>query len=288
MSVDIEPFELSFRRPFTTEVAQTLTIKNPNSTPVAFKVKTTAPKQYCVRPNAGRIEAGQSFDVAVLLQAMKQDPPPDTRCRDKFLVQSAPITADKEFATIASVLETTDKSHLIERKIRVNWLAANAELDQAPNRPLATPHKQAIANGATDTPDASRTFSSPALNDQSPSAGAPPPYQSDEAPVEDEKAQLEDAAEPKSTITQATTAVKEAAELTYEELKAKLSQAEAQIVALKESGLRQRNVKSASSEDEKKPLSQAAQAVNQTVEGVPVQMAAILCLVSFLLAYFFF
>jgi hypothetical protein len=45
MSVEIEPLELSFRRPFTVEVSQTLTIKNPNSSPVAFKVKTTAPKQ---------------------------------------------------------------------------------------------------------------------------------------------------------------------------------------------------------------------------------------------------
>lgn len=27
------------------------------------QVKTTAPKQYCVRPNAGRIEPGNSFDV---------------------------------------------------------------------------------------------------------------------------------------------------------------------------------------------------------------------------------
>lgn len=35
---------------------------------------------------------------------MKADPPADARCRDKFLVQSAPITADKEFASIASVV----------------------------------------------------------------------------------------------------------------------------------------------------------------------------------------
>jgi hypothetical protein len=35
---------------------------------------------------------------------MKQDPPPDARCRDKFLVQSAPITAEKEFASIANVV----------------------------------------------------------------------------------------------------------------------------------------------------------------------------------------
>lgn len=76
--------------------------------------------------------------------------------------------------------------------------------------------------------------------------------------------------------------------MTYEELKAKLVQAEQQLVALKDNGLRQRNVKSTSNEDDKRPLAQAAQAVTQTVEGVPVQMAAILCLVSFLLAYFFF
>jgi hypothetical protein len=42
--------------------------------------------------------------VVVLLQAMKADPPLDAKCRDKFLVQSAPITPDKEFAPIASVV----------------------------------------------------------------------------------------------------------------------------------------------------------------------------------------
>lgn len=40
MSVDIEPSELGFRRPFTQEVSETLSIKNTNSTPVAFKVRT--------------------------------------------------------------------------------------------------------------------------------------------------------------------------------------------------------------------------------------------------------
>lgn len=35
---------------------------------------------------------------------MKADPPHDTKCRDKFLVQSAPITSDKDFSSIASVV----------------------------------------------------------------------------------------------------------------------------------------------------------------------------------------
>ena len=34
----------------------------------------------------------------VLLQAMKDEPPLDAKCRDKFLVQSVEITPDKEFA----------------------------------------------------------------------------------------------------------------------------------------------------------------------------------------------
>lgn len=40
----------------------------------------------------------------VLLQAMKADPPSDTKCRDKFLVQTAPITGDKEFTSIGEVV----------------------------------------------------------------------------------------------------------------------------------------------------------------------------------------
>jgi hypothetical protein len=76
--------------------------------------------------------------------------------------------------------------------------------------------------------------------------------------------------------------------MTYEELKTKLAKAEAQLVNLKDSsGLRQRNVKAVAAEG-KVQAAQAAQAVKQSVEGVPVQIVALLCILSFLLAYFFF
>ncbi|PVF98465.1 PapD-like protein [Serendipita vermifera] len=65
MSVSLDPSsQLSFRKPFTSLVKQNLKVYNYNSQPVAFKVKTTAPKLYCVRPNAGRIEPGESIDVS--------------------------------------------------------------------------------------------------------------------------------------------------------------------------------------------------------------------------------
>uniref|UniRef100_U9URR0 MSP domain-containing protein n=1 Tax=Rhizophagus irregularis (strain DAOM 181602 / DAOM 197198 / MUCL 43194) TaxID=747089 RepID=U9URR0_RHIID len=64
MSVKLEPpSQLAFHRPFTQLVKEVLVVRNPNPEPVAFKVKTTAPKQYCVRPNSGRIEANGSVDV---------------------------------------------------------------------------------------------------------------------------------------------------------------------------------------------------------------------------------
>ena len=40
----------------------------------------------------------------VLLQAMKEDPPPDAKCRDKFLVQTVAITADREFSNVAAIV----------------------------------------------------------------------------------------------------------------------------------------------------------------------------------------
>ncbi|KAM0261833.1 hypothetical protein ACHAQJ_002036 [Trichoderma viride] len=282
MSVEIEPLELSFQRPFTVEVSRILKIKNPSSSPLAFKVKTTAPKQYCVRPNAGRIEPGQDFDVTVLLQAMKADPPLDAKCRDKFLVQSAPITADKEFASIASVLETTDKAAIFDRKIRVNWLAGDSPDHgaSAAHPAIETPIKQAAVNGSYDTPEPTRAYSSPSGADSS--GSAPPPYGSDERDDDDSRPQTA-----KSVASKAASAIASTAQSTTEDLKAKIAQLEAELANYKSGGLRQRNVKS-SSGGEKSAAGAIAQQTKQAVEGVPVKIAAILCLISFLLAYVFF
>ncbi|KAK1492818.1 MSP domain-containing protein [Colletotrichum tamarilloi] len=282
MSVEIEPTELSFKRPFTVEVARILRIKNPNQSPIAFKVKTTAPKQYCVRPNSGRVEPGQDVEVTVLLQAMKAEPALDTKCRDKFLVQSVSITADKEFASIANILDQTDKSSLIERKIRVNWLAAEDSVSLnggSASAVASTPNRQSVVNGDY-TPDVSNVYSSPQpdADSGSPAPAARPSTSDVKEDTVSEEAQ--------STVSAASHVVANTAQVTYEELKQKLSQAEAKIASLQDtSGLRQR----VKTETEKLPTAQeAAAAVRQGAEGVSVQIVAILCLFSFLLAYFFF
>lgn len=40
----------------------------------------------------------------VLLQAMKEDPPPDARCRDKFLVQTAALAPDSDASNIPAIV----------------------------------------------------------------------------------------------------------------------------------------------------------------------------------------
>lgn len=138
MSVEVVPSQLGFPRPLTNLVKRTLTVANPNPQPIAFKVKTTAPKQYCVRPNSGRIEPGERVDVSVLLQPMKEDPEPGAKCRDKFLVQSIIITPEREslpFPDLWSVIEKESKSSIAEHKIRCAYLPAHSEDSNAQSSP---------------------------------------------------------------------------------------------------------------------------------------------------------
>lgn len=48
-------------------------------------------------------------NATVLLQAMKEDPPFDAKCRDKFLVQSVAITADRELSNVAAIVSLTHR-----------------------------------------------------------------------------------------------------------------------------------------------------------------------------------
>ncbi|KAF9405805.1 phosphatidylinositol-binding protein scs2 [Podila epigama] len=126
MSIELEPSsQLSFRRPLTESIKETLIIRNPTQLPIAFKVKTTAPKQYCVRPNSGRVEPGHELEIQVQMQAMKEDPPVDFKCKDKFLVQSIAITAERELLSPVDLWPTVEreaKDQIREKKLRCAFL----------------------------------------------------------------------------------------------------------------------------------------------------------------------
>ena len=88
----------------------------------------------------------------------------------------------------------------------------------------------------------------------------------------------------------ATSSVAKNTEPTYDELKQQLAQAEKLIAQLKQDqgGLRQRKPGAADDGKSGPKPADLAQQVRAGTEGVPVQITAILCLLSFLLAYLFF
>jgi hypothetical protein len=45
-------------------------LTNPSEKKVCFKIKTTAPKKYCVRPNSGVLDAKGVIDVAGKLKSV--------------------------------------------------------------------------------------------------------------------------------------------------------------------------------------------------------------------------
>ncbi|KTW31187.1 uncharacterized protein T551_01260 [Pneumocystis jirovecii RU7] len=123
MSVECKS-QLGFCRPLTSMVKVSLFLYNPHKGPIVFKIKTTAPRQYCVRPNSGRIEAGQEIEVLVLFQALKEEPPLDFKCRDKFLIQSIALT-NKDVTDTQSLLllfDSASKEDIHEKKIKCVFL----------------------------------------------------------------------------------------------------------------------------------------------------------------------
>lgn len=50
--------------PFLDVIPFSITLKNPTDTLVGFKVKTTAPKCYCVRPSTGYVDPFSSAEVS--------------------------------------------------------------------------------------------------------------------------------------------------------------------------------------------------------------------------------
>lgn len=117
--VEIAPRELKFTFEPKKQSSCTIRLINKSQNHVAFKVKTTSPKKYCVRPNTGIIKPRASCDFTVTMQAQKA-PPPDMACKDKFLVQGTVVAEETVEEDITSAMFSKDDGKYVqENKMRV-------------------------------------------------------------------------------------------------------------------------------------------------------------------------
>lgn len=115
----IDPIELRFPFELKKQISCSLHLTNKTDEYVAFKVKTTSPKKYCVRPNNGIVAPRSTSDVVVTMQAQREAPP-NMECKDKFLVQSAIVSQDLTPKDITGDMFTKESGNVVnEVKLKV-------------------------------------------------------------------------------------------------------------------------------------------------------------------------
>ncbi|KAF7039902.1 hypothetical protein CFC21_049844 [Triticum aestivum] len=117
--VEIQPRELQFTFELKKQSSCSVHLVNKSDEYVAFKVKTTSPKRYCVRPNIGVILPRATCDFTVTMQAQRTAPP-DMQLKDKFLVQTTvvpPGTSDDDL--IPAFFSKETNAYIEESKLRV-------------------------------------------------------------------------------------------------------------------------------------------------------------------------
>lgn len=117
--VEIRPSELKFTFEVKKQRSCAVHIANITDQYVAFKVKTTSPKKYCVRPNIGVIKPKSTYDFTVTMQAQRTAPS-DMQCKDKFLIQCTVVpfgTSEEEIPP--SMFNKDNGKYIEECKLKV-------------------------------------------------------------------------------------------------------------------------------------------------------------------------
>ncbi|XP_011621356.1 vesicle-associated protein 1-1 isoform X2 [Amborella trichopoda] len=121
--LNIQPDELKFPFELKKQISCSLQLLNKTEHHVAFKVKTTNPKKYCVRPNTGIVLPRSTCDVVVTMQAQREAPP-DMLCKDKFLIQSVIASPGATTKDVNPEMFNKESGNLVEEcKLKVLYVS---------------------------------------------------------------------------------------------------------------------------------------------------------------------
>ncbi|KAG6446489.1 hypothetical protein O3G_MSEX004489 [Manduca sexta] len=107
-------FKVDFSGLFEQGCTTYMRLTNPSNDTVLFKIKTTAPKKYCVRPNSGVIEPNSKVEIAITPQPVYVDP--NEKHKHKFMVQS--VIAPEGKTNIDQVWKEISPDQLMDYKLK--------------------------------------------------------------------------------------------------------------------------------------------------------------------------
>mmetsp|Transcript_6785 Transcript_6785/g.18830 ORF Transcript_6785/g.18830 Transcript_6785/m.18830 type:complete len:217 (-) Transcript_6785:80-730(-) len=123
-----------------------LTLTNVSEGHVAFKVKTTAPKSYVVKPSYGTMKPGEKQEVQIILQLS----PDLSVSSDRFLVQATKTSSAEEVPREQWNSFPADS---------IQSTKLNVQLDETQSEPKTTPPTGSSKGVAVDMPpEAKREF----------------------------------------------------------------------------------------------------------------------------------
>ncbi|ERE86011.1 vesicle-associated membrane protein-associated protein A [Cricetulus griseus] len=108
------PKVLKFKGPFTAVVTRRFKLRNPSERKVCFKVKSTSPYCYCVRPSSGVVEPGCTVTVAAMLQPFSYDPSQEVK--HKFMVQT--VFAPPDTSDLGAVWKEAKPGELMDSRLK--------------------------------------------------------------------------------------------------------------------------------------------------------------------------
>ncbi|XP_021765799.1 vesicle-associated protein 2-1-like isoform X2 [Chenopodium quinoa] len=149
----VHPDELKFQFELERQSFCDLKVTNNTDQNVAFKVKTTSPKRYYVRPNTGVLHPWDSCVIRVTLQA-QQEYPPDMQCKDKFLLQSTIVSPNSDVDDLPQDTFNKDSGRTIEEcKLRVVYVSPNSTQGNAEDDSASKPGRGLNAQGNQSVED---------------------------------------------------------------------------------------------------------------------------------------
>ncbi|KAG2627997.1 vesicle-associated protein 2-2-like isoform X2 [Panicum virgatum] len=197
--VEIHPCELRFLFEVKKQSSCCVHLVNKSDQYVAFKVKTTSPKRYCVRPNVGVILPLASCDFTVTMQAVK-NAPPDLQIKDKFLVQTTVVpfgTADEDI--VPAFFSKESDRYIEEKKLKVVLVSmTKPQVEQHINgvshakETVGVPVTEETLDNVKEVPVVMNEVSDPLKARFSPLRGKPATVSETPAPVKEYPTVLQD------------------------------------------------------------------------------------------------
>ncbi|KAI4371470.1 hypothetical protein MLD38_019702 [Melastoma candidum] len=146
--ISVHPDELKFKLEPEKQAYCDLKVVNNTEHHVAFKVKTTSPKKYFVRPNTSVIQPWDACFIRVTLQA-QQEYHPDMQCRDKFLLQSTVVPPHSDIDELSPDIFNKDSGKVVEEcKLKVAYVSASTPLENQEDSGLMS--AQQSLDGSSD------------------------------------------------------------------------------------------------------------------------------------------